>query len=162
MDSYEVLGVARDATDEAINKAYRGLARKLHPDKNKDDPKAAERFDAVKRARDVLLDAAERAALDGTLKQREYARQRDEKLSSERRAMKEALREKERSAAAARDAHAYREAAAKAKLELARSAHAAPGICLRCLRIRLCPSTIWRPARASASLHARRSPCRTP
>ena len=43
-DYYEVLGVGRDADDAQIKKAFRGLARDLHPDVNTDDPDAEERF----------------------------------------------------------------------------------------------------------------------
>ena len=45
-DPYQTLGVARNADDAAIKKAYRKLAKELHPDRNKDNPKAAERFSA--------------------------------------------------------------------------------------------------------------------
>ncbi len=54
-DHYEVLGVDRDATPEEIKKAYRKLARELHPDVNPSDD-AAERFKSVTHAYDVLSD----------------------------------------------------------------------------------------------------------
>ncbi len=55
-DPYQVLGVARGASDAEIKKAYRSLAKQLHPDRNKDNPKAAERFSDVTKAYDLLSD----------------------------------------------------------------------------------------------------------
>lgn len=43
-DFYKILGVPRNANTNQIKKAYRNLARELHPDKNKDDPEAEDRF----------------------------------------------------------------------------------------------------------------------
>ncbi len=53
-DYYDVLGVPRDASDEDIKRAFRGLARQLHPDVNPDDPEAGERFRLVAEAYEVL------------------------------------------------------------------------------------------------------------
>ena len=63
-DYYEILGVARDATPEAIKKAYRGLARKYHPDVNPGDKSAEGRFKEVQSAYDVLSDQEKRALYD--------------------------------------------------------------------------------------------------
>lgn len=63
-DYYEVLGVARDATPEAIKKAYRALARKYHPDVNPGDKKAESHFKEAQSAYDVLSDAEKRALYD--------------------------------------------------------------------------------------------------
>lgn len=62
-DHYEVLGVSRDASEDEIKKAYRKLARELHPDVNP-DPTAAERFKLVTHAYEVLSDANSRSAYD--------------------------------------------------------------------------------------------------
>ena len=63
-DPYSVLGVARGADEKAIKTAYRKLAKELHPDRNADNPKAAERFSEITRAYDLLTDPGKRAAYD--------------------------------------------------------------------------------------------------
>lgn len=63
-DYYEVLGVARDASDEDLKKAYRRLAMKHHPDRNGGDGEAEARFKEVKEAYEVLGDGNKRAAYD--------------------------------------------------------------------------------------------------
>ena len=63
-DLYSTLGVARGANEADIKKAYRKLAKELHPDKNKDNPKATERFSQVTQAYDILTDKDKRAQYD--------------------------------------------------------------------------------------------------
>jgi DnaJ-class molecular chaperone len=63
-DPYSILGVARGATEKDIKSAYRKLAKELHPDRNKDNPKATERFSEVTRAYDLLTDKDKRARFD--------------------------------------------------------------------------------------------------
>jgi DnaJ-class molecular chaperone len=63
-DPYTLLGVSKGADDKAIKSAYRKLAKELHPDKNKDNPKATERFSNITQAYDLLSDPKKRAAFD--------------------------------------------------------------------------------------------------
>lgn len=63
-DPYSILGIARGASEADIKKAYRKLAKELHPDRNKDNPKAAERFSQVTAAYDLLNDKDKRAKFD--------------------------------------------------------------------------------------------------
>jgi DnaJ-class molecular chaperone len=63
-DLYSELGVARGASEADIKKAYRKLAKELHPDRNKDNPRATERFSSVTRAYDILTDKDKRAQYD--------------------------------------------------------------------------------------------------
>src|SRR2546421_12426408 len=63
-DYYEVLGVDRGADDAAIKKAFRRLARELHPDVNSHDPQAEEKFKEAAEAYEVLSDPERRATYD--------------------------------------------------------------------------------------------------
>lgn len=63
-DYYETLGVARNASEAELKKAYRRLAMKYHPDRNPDDKNAEEQFKSAKEAYDVLSDPQKRAAYD--------------------------------------------------------------------------------------------------
>src|ERR1039457_6988268 len=63
-DPYEVLGVDRTASDGQIKKAFRQLARELHPDVNAHDPDAEEKFKEAAEAYEILSDAERRATYD--------------------------------------------------------------------------------------------------
>lgn len=63
-DYYETLGVAREASDADLKKAYRRLAMKYHPDRNPDDKEAEKKFKQAKEAYEVLSDNQKRAAYD--------------------------------------------------------------------------------------------------
>jgi DnaJ-class molecular chaperone len=63
-DYYEVLGITRDATPEAIKKAYRTLARKHHPDVNPGDKKAEAKFKEAQQAYDILSDPEKKSLYD--------------------------------------------------------------------------------------------------
>ena len=54
IDYYQILGVNKDATEAEIKKAYRKMAKKYHPDINKDDPQAEAHFQAINEANEVL------------------------------------------------------------------------------------------------------------
>src|ERR1700742_5242731 len=63
-DPYEVLGVERDASTQQIKKAFRQLARELHPDVNAHDPDAEEKFKEAAEAYEILSDAERRQTYD--------------------------------------------------------------------------------------------------
>src|SRR5690349_11041487 len=64
LDLYQRLGLKRGATEAEIKKAYRSLAKQLHPDRNKDNPDAAKRFGEITAAYDLLSDKDKRAQYD--------------------------------------------------------------------------------------------------
>lgn len=64
LDLYQRLGVQKGASEAEIKKAYRSLAKQLHPDRNKDNPQAAKRFGEVTAAYDLLSDKDKRARYD--------------------------------------------------------------------------------------------------
>ncbi|MEN7537447.1 DnaJ C-terminal domain-containing protein [Aurantiacibacter flavus] len=63
-DPYSTLGVSRSASEKDIKSAYRKLAKELHPDRNKDNPQASDRFSRVTQAYDLLSDKEKRGQFD--------------------------------------------------------------------------------------------------
>src|SRR5512142_1591233 len=63
-DYYDLLGVPRNASEEDIKRAFRGLAKKHHPDANPNDKGAEDRFKEINEAYEVLSDARKRKAYD--------------------------------------------------------------------------------------------------
>lgn len=95
-DFYELLGVAFDADESTIKKAYRKASIKYHPDKNPDNKDAADRFIYLGWARDILLDAKLKGEYDRARTRRREKALQDELLDGRRRKMKEDLERRER------------------------------------------------------------------
>ncbi|XP_076453675.1 dnaJ homolog subfamily C member 17-like [Babylonia areolata] len=103
MDLYGILGVSSKASEKEIVKAYRKKALKCHPDKNPDNPKAAELFHELSKALEVLTDPSAKAAYDNVLKAKQLAEERNRELDSKRRKLKDDLEARERLAEHRRD-----------------------------------------------------------
>ncbi|XP_005106408.1 dnaJ homolog subfamily C member 17 [Aplysia californica] len=97
-DLYGILNVTEDATEKEILKGYRKKALKCHPDKNPDNPKAAELFHELSSALEILTDAAARAAYDQSRKAKKAADERNKVLDSKRKKFKEDLEAREQAA----------------------------------------------------------------
>lgn len=95
---YELLEIHASASEQEIKKAYRKKALQCHPDKNPDNPKAAELFHELSEALEILSDAKAREAYDRTLKAKELAKERLRELDSKRRKLKEDLERREKAA----------------------------------------------------------------
>ncbi|XP_057714949.1 dnaJ homolog subfamily C member 17 [Corythoichthys intestinalis] len=100
LDLYGLLGIENTATAKEIKKAYRQKALKCHPDKNPDNPKAAELFHQLSQALEVLTDAAAKAAYDKICAAKKQAEERNRKLDDKRKKIKLDLEERERQAEA--------------------------------------------------------------
>ncbi|KAM4541712.1 dnaJ homolog subfamily C member 17 [Odontesthes bonariensis] len=98
MDLYGLLGIESSATSKEIKKAYRQKALTCHPDKNPDNPKAAELFHQLSQALEVLADAAARAAYDKICAAKKQAEERNRKLDDKRKKIKLDLETRERQA----------------------------------------------------------------
>ncbi|KAM9340904.1 dnaJ homolog subfamily C member 17 [Symphorus nematophorus] len=100
MDLYGLLGIESTATTKEIKKAYRQKALTCHPDKNPDNPKAAELFHQLSQALEVLTDAAAKAAYDKICAAKKLAEERNRKLDDKRKKIKLDLEARERHAEA--------------------------------------------------------------
>jgi len=94
-DYYGMLGVEVGASKAEIAKAYKHRALKLHPDKNPDDPDAAQKFQEVKKAYEILMDDKVREAFNNLMRARQERKKRNENMDAKRRKMKEELEERE-------------------------------------------------------------------
>ncbi|MBN3326218.1 DJC17 protein, partial [Atractosteus spatula] len=97
---YALLGVEDGASEKEIKKAYRQRALTCHPDKNPDNPKAAELFHQLSQALEILTDAAARAAYDKVRKAKKQAEERTRRLDDKRKKIKLDLEAREREAQA--------------------------------------------------------------
>eukprot|EP00037_Helgoeca_nana_P033698 m.419076 g.419076 ORF g.419076 m.419076 type:complete len:285 (+) comp31274_c0_seq1:261-1115(+) len=92
---YAVLGVPENATDAEIRKAYLKAALKAHPDKNRNNPNAADIFHRLVSANDLLTDEEAKTAYDRVLKLKNAAKMRDLELTAEQRKAKQDLERRE-------------------------------------------------------------------
>ena len=88
MDLYTLLGVEEKVANTEVKKAYRQKALSCHPDKNPDNPRAAELFHLLSHALEVLTDAAARAAYDKERRARKRATERTQRLEENRKKLK--------------------------------------------------------------------------
>ncbi|XP_031638686.1 dnaJ homolog subfamily C member 17 [Contarinia nasturtii] len=100
IDLYGLIGVELTATESEIRKAYRKKALACHPDKNPDNPKAAELFHELSNALGILTDESARAAYDRVLNAKKAAALRHAELDSKRRKLIEDLERREKEASA--------------------------------------------------------------
>ncbi|PNF23592.1 DnaJ subfamily C member 17, partial [Cryptotermes secundus] len=98
VDLYELLGILSTAATQEVKKAYRKKALSCHPDKNPDNPKAAELFHQLSKALEILTDESARAAYDRVLNAKKAAKLRHRELDSKRRKLKEELEAREQQA----------------------------------------------------------------
>lgn len=94
-DLYELIGVESTATVPEIKKAYRKKALTCHPDKNRDNPRAAEIFKELVKALEILIDVNARAAYDKVVAARKQAQERVKAFDNKRKKFKEDLEARE-------------------------------------------------------------------
>ncbi|XP_066550532.1 dnaJ homolog subfamily C member 17 isoform X2 [Amia ocellicauda] len=100
MDLYGLLAVEDGASEKEIKKAYRQKALTCHPDKNPDNPKAADLFHQLSQALEILTDAPARAAYDKVRRAKKQAEERTRRLDDKRKKIKLDLEAREREAQA--------------------------------------------------------------
>ncbi|XP_018395180.1 PREDICTED: dnaJ homolog subfamily C member 17-like [Cyphomyrmex costatus] len=95
MDLYGLLGVEPTASVPEIKKAYRKKALTCHPDKNPDNPRAAELFQELSRVLEILTDTNARVAYDQAIAARKQAKERVRQFDAKRKKLKEDLKTRE-------------------------------------------------------------------
>lgn len=123
--AYEILGVEEDADDKQIQSAYRKLSLKCHPDRNPDDPTAADKFDQITRIKDHLLDPVTRAELDRKRKAGRDLEERFAQQDEKRRGLCKDLEGREAAAAAGRPRPRDAPSAAELRKQSAQADYAA-------------------------------------
>ncbi|KAG2154145.1 uncharacterized protein EDB93DRAFT_1132873 [Suillus bovinus] len=93
---YDLLGISQEATESEIRTAYRTCSLKVHPDRNRNDPNAAQKFHALTTASTLLLDPLRRLALDAQLRLQAAKKQRFASYDNKRKAMVSELEEREK------------------------------------------------------------------
>ncbi|OQR77423.1 dnaJsubfamily C member 17-like [Tropilaelaps mercedesae] len=96
LDLYGLLGILSDAAEKDIKSAYRKKALQYHPDKNPDNPKAAQLFQQLTDALEILADPLTRATYDKLLRAKENAALQQRELDAKRRKLKEDLEAREK------------------------------------------------------------------
>ncbi|KLO13725.1 DnaJ-domain-containing protein [Schizopora paradoxa] len=96
INPYELLGVGVEATDGDVKSAYRKLSLKVHPDRNPNNPEAAQKFHELNQAYELLLDPLRRLALTSQIKAKEARKARFAKYDAKRKNLQEELEERER------------------------------------------------------------------
>ncbi|THH03705.1 hypothetical protein EW145_g6074 [Phellinidium pouzarii] len=93
---YELLNVGLEATEQEIKSAYRKLSLKVHPDRNPNNPDAAQKFHELNQAYELLLDPLRRLALTSSMRVKEARKARFTKYDKKRKNLQEELEERER------------------------------------------------------------------
>ncbi|KAF7370775.1 Pre-mRNA-splicing factor cwf23 [Mycena sanguinolenta] len=96
VNPYELLGLTIECIDQDIRTAYRQTSRKVHPDRNRNDPDAARKFHALTQAYELLLDPLRRLALDAKLRVKAARDERFKSYDNKRKNMVNELEERER------------------------------------------------------------------
>ncbi|KAF7318981.1 J domain-containing protein [Mycena chlorophos] len=96
INPYELLGLDDQATEQDIRTAYRQTSRKVHPDRNRNDPDAARKFHELTQAHELLLDPLRRLALDAKLRAKHAREARFKTYDTKRKNMVTELEERER------------------------------------------------------------------